>query len=161
MTPNANRTAPAGHALNAAECIPRCVREGEHVVRAEGRNLPHTASKAQPDAGALAEPVRGEWLLADDDARFVYSLNDEGTNRWSFCVQGPGTPRGELEAVGRLARSAPDLLAALEDILRWVQTEADIPHRTSREFPQARLAIEAATGKFFPRYEADYVRGDA
>lgn len=56
----------------------------------------------------------GPWLLS---GRTVYALNDEGFNRFSALVQDAHTPWDELEANARLIAAAPDLLAALDDLL--------------------------------------------
>lgn len=54
-----------------------------------------------------------EWLLADDDPQFVYALNANGINRFSFRVNNDNlTEKSEAIAVARLARASPKLLAA-------------------------------------------------
>ena len=77
----------------------------------------------------------GPWLLS---GRTVYALNDEGFNRFSALVQDAHTPGDELEANARLMAAAPELLLALECLLK-----AD--HDDVRAMARAALAKARGT----------------
>lgn len=70
------------------------------------------------------------WIIVDDEHKnFVYGLNKDGTNRFSFLVQRGYVKQGankaewqktspeEIQAITKLAASAPYLLEALELIM--------------------------------------------
>ena len=56
----------------------------------------------------------GPWLCV---GRIVYALNDRGYNSFHCGVQDSFTPESELIANAQLIAAAPDLLAALNNIL--------------------------------------------
>ena len=61
-----------------------------------------------------AKHTPGPWHRID---RTVYALNDQQINRFWAVVQDAHTPDDELLANARLIAAAPDLLAALKDML--------------------------------------------
>lgn len=61
--------------------------------------------------------TKGPWLIAGEDARFVYALGPKGTNAFWCQVQSAGPGRAlsdECKANARLIAAAPDLLEALQ-----------------------------------------------
>ena len=91
----------------------------------------------------------GLWLVADTT---VYSLQSDGhvlVNRFSAHVQtGVGrdaqrTPLAELEANARLMAEAPNLLAALQEVLPLAENWG---HPDHPGIAAARAAIARATG---------------
>ncbi len=100
----------------------------------------------------------GEWLLVDHT---VYALNDQGENRFTALVQGGWVHRGsfssertsedEKSANARLIASAPDLRAALVNLMTLVSPMV----RGNKEFSvtwrkyerEARAAIAKAEGR--------------
>lgn len=81
------------------------------------------------------------WLLAENDERFVYALK-QGSNRFYAHVQGPHAPLEELKANGRLIAAAPELLEALQRMLKG-EDEYLTQHGLRN---LARAAIAKATG---------------
>lgn len=95
------------------------------------------------------------WLR---EGRTVYMLNYTGSNDFSFNVQsgwrdGHRTTDAELEQVAMLAQAAPNLLAALKDMIDpWDGfNEQGVRHRTDAlQFDRimiARSAIAKAEGR--------------
>lgn len=91
-----------------------------------------------------------DWMLACEDKTFIYSLGEGGTNRFWAHVQAAGPEKISKEeqiAVARLMVSAPELLAALRDVISWVpgatawHTDAPL-----KAVENARAAIAKATG---------------
>lgn len=83
----------------------------------------------------------GPWLLAESDGTFVYALNEQGFNRFYAHVQDAHTPKEELRANAKLIQAAPDLLEALEEIVK------NDPFKQSSAGIIARAAIQKATGE--------------
>ena len=94
----------------------------------------------------------GPWFR---DGRTVYALNSQNFNRFSFSVQDAHTPESELIATATLAQSAPELLEALEELVRInEQHNAAIQSVTGKPagwkddyLNQARAAIAKARGE--------------
>lgn len=76
----------------------------------------------------MSEHTPGPWTMTDDGSPFIYYLNDEGINRFSASVQqgwasandGQRTPHSEILANAHLIAAAPDLLAALKEIVMGI-----------------------------------------
>lgn len=88
----------------------------------------------------MSKYIEGEWLLADNDKRFIYALNPQGYNSFYAHVHGPHTSTEELEATARLMRASKDLLEALKYARRFLR-----PYDHDVTFVDA--AIAKATGE--------------
>lgn len=93
-------------------------------------------------------PTPGPWHV---EGSTVYSLNAEGTNRFfAFFHQGwgdePGarTPTAEVEAVARLAATAPELRDALSKLLGAYERLKPLHYSLSDAEKQARAALSKA-----------------
>lgn len=91
-----------------------------------------------------------EWKLTAEE-NFVYELNEFGSNKWFACVQAAGkgcATDEEKRQVGRLIAAAPDLLQALDELVKecidegW---EVEAPD-SGCAFNQAIQLIAAAKG---------------
>lgn len=95
--------------------------------------------------------TKSPWLIADDDPTFVYALGPHGTNLFWVPVQASGPEKiGREEAVANahLIAAAPELLAALQDLIEDITHEDHRPKDWSVQavVRQARAAIAKATG---------------
>ena len=90
------------------------------------------------------------WLLFDTDKRFVYALNEYGTNVFQAHVCGPNTKMEELEANARLIAAAPELLEALVNagnLLHGMELRGMITHMDDIAIVEAvRASIAKAKG---------------
>lgn len=100
----------------------------------------------------MSKHTPGPWLIVD---RTVYALTDDGKrNRFYAAVQDPFTSFDELEANARLISAAPELLEALEGVMRmikWAKENDDSPKSALSHFissePVFAVAIAKATGE--------------
>ena len=95
----------------------------------------------------MSARTKGQWL---QDGCTVYALNDRGVNWFSASVQDAHTPEAELIEVAQLMKSAPDLLAELQNIANADPSKWD--EETRDQFQQwaqgrARAAIAQARGQ--------------
>jgi hypothetical protein len=91
----------------------------------------------------MAGTGTGEWRR---DGTTVYTLNGppEWPTRWSVEWRAcPETPLAEVEAVARLMRAAPKLLAALRGIIEIGKRDMSNP-KYDGYFDEAREAIAEA-----------------
>lgn len=84
----------------------------------------------------------GPWLVDD---RTVYALNENGFNRFFASVQDAHTDPIELEANAQLIAAAPDLLEALELLMRWQVKNVNCWSNTA--YDDAARVIKRATGE--------------
>ncbi|MBK1883677.1 hypothetical protein JIN85_14765 [Luteolibacter pohnpeiensis] len=78
-----------------------------------------------PDSIEPQEPVSvpWEWKVADDDPRFVYALNEGGTNLFHFKIEpgkdddGDAISPEQLAKIARIAKSAPLLFTQLSTLV--------------------------------------------
>lgn len=98
-----------------------------------------------PSAAGGGGHTPGEWLIARTDKAFVYSLNEQGYNRFWAHVQGgntapmESTSDDELAANATLIANAPNLLSALKGAANYIDNLGGV----SKSY---RIAIAAATG---------------
>lgn len=74
------------------------------------------------------------------DGRMVYALEDGENRFYAGFAPGRNCLKGEAEANAQLAMAAPDLLAALQAVVRVADRQTD-------EFDMARAAISKALGE--------------
>ena len=84
------------------------------------------------------EHTKFPWIIAEQDKRFVYALNDKGYNRFSFLVQGDSeTPVEELEAntqfIVKACNAHEELVEALKDAQKKLISILDNPKSKSNE----------------------------
>jgi hypothetical protein len=99
----------------------------------------------------MSKHTPGDWLIAPSGKTFVYSLNEQGYNRFWAHVQGGNTApmertsEEELAANALLISAAPDLLAACQKFMYTV------PHAEIRGEPESLLEVmRAAIAKASP-----------
>lgn len=91
----------------------------------------------------------GPWLM--EGADFVYALDSASqVNRFHFSVSAgyegnKRTPAAEIEANARLICAAPDLLAALQDLVSGMTYLYGV-EKSAAATEKARTAIALATG---------------
>ena len=81
-----------------------------------------------------------------DDKTFVYALGPGGTNKFFLSVQAAGPERigeREKESNARLIAAAPELLAALQEVVRVCK--ANEAALVDRIYDQCKAAIAKAT----------------
>jgi len=97
------------------------------------------------------------WLIAEDRTKnFVYALNSNGSNIFSFsisagytkqtCLESIHTSIEEIEANAILAHSAPEMLEALEKLVR-LPGDYDLLMDAEFVFSEARAVIKKAKGE--------------
>ncbi len=70
----------------------------------------------------------GPWKIAKNSNSFVYALNKCGTNRFWLNVSAVGklcATAEEIEANANLIAAAPDMYAALEELLSMCERQED------------------------------------
>lgn len=88
------------------------------------------------------------WLLADEDKTFVYALGPHGTNNFWAHVQTAGPEKiskEEAVANARLMAAAPELLAALESMVKLIDDNG-LCVDECEDYDSALAAIAKATG---------------